>query len=163
MLTHESTEIRSAAIAALTKISPDAATAVPPLIRSLEDSDWAIRRDASLALGSFGSEARAAVPILFRMLDSEEDTDSARGALRAIDDADQEAVPILIEGLKSDDRRLRYYAVSLLRKVGPPAQDALPALRQILEDDDSGRMQDFVRRAIETIEGRGEDSDDDDS
>jgi HEAT repeat protein len=127
------------------------------LVAALDDSEWSVRRDAAVALGRFGSEARAAVPKLFRMLDREEDQDAARGALREIDDADADAVPVLIEGLESEDRRRRYYAVSLLRKIGPPAKQALPALERIAEDDRSGRMRDFVQRAIDSIRGESND------
>ena len=90
------------------------------------------------------------------MLDSEEDQDAARGALRAIDDAGPEAIPVLLEGVKSDDRRRRYYAISLLRKIGPPAKEALPALKEILKKNDDRRMRDFVKRAIEGIESSDE-------
>ncbi len=53
---------------------------------------------------------------------------------------------------------VKYYAVSLLRKIGPPAKDALPILKKILEESDSGRMTDFLKQAIASIEG---DEDDD--
>ena len=77
-------------------------------------------------LGELGSQAKSAVPVLFKMLDSEQDQDAARGALRSMDDAGPEAVDVLIEGLESDDRRRRYYAMFLLGKIGPAAKDAVP-------------------------------------
>jgi len=158
LLTHESAALRSAAITALTSISSDPSVVVPQLVKVLGDDQWEVRRDASVALGKIGPDAKSAVPVLFRMLDSEDDRDAARGALRAIDDADVDAVPVLLEGLESEDRRRRYYAVSLLRKIGPPAKDALPALKKILEESDSGRMTDFLKTAIESIEGDSEDA-----
>jgi HEAT repeat protein len=158
LLTHESAALRSAAIAALTSISSDPSVVVPHLVKVLGDDQWEVRRDASVALGKIGPDAKSAVPVLFRMLDSEDDRDAARGALRAIDDADVDAVPVLLEGLESEDRRRRYYAVSLLRKIGPPAKDALPALKKILEESDSGRMTDFLKTAIESIEGNSDDT-----
>ena len=67
-----------------------------------------------------------------------------------------EAVPILIEGLKSTDRRRQFYAIFLLGKVGAEASTALPVLRQLREDSDSVRAKDAFTRAIKQIEAKAE-------
>jgi len=90
------------------------------------------------------------------MLSSSDDVDSARAALRAIDDAGPDAVPILMEGLQSEDRRLRFYAMFLIGKVGPGAKDALPILNRFLEETDSSRFRESIQQAIDRIEGKNE-------
>jgi HEAT repeat protein len=122
------------------------------LISALDDSDWTVRGVAATELGEIGAEAKRAVPKLFQMLASEDDSESARGALRAIDGAGPEAVPVLIEGLKSTDRRRQFYAIFLLGKVGPEASTALPVLKKLREDSDSVRAKDAFTRAIKQIE-----------
>ena len=120
---HSTTAVRAAAVACLAKIEPDKSKSVPLLTDALHDEDWTVRRDAAV-LGDMGSVAKEAVPVLFKMLASEEDVDAARGALRGIDDAGPNAVPVLMEGLESEDRRLRFYAMFLIGKVGPDAKEA---------------------------------------
>ena len=152
LLDHERVDIRSAAVACLAKIEPNASKSVPLLIAALNDEEWTVRRDAAEALGAMGGQAKAAVPVLFRMLSSEDDEDAARGALRSIDDADADAVPVLIEGLESEDRRRRFYATFLLGKVGPDAKEALPILRRLRDETESTRYRDSIQKTIDAIE-----------
>ncbi|MGI9471382.1 MAG: HEAT repeat domain-containing protein, partial [Rubripirellula sp.] len=151
LLEHPDAGMRSAALKCLAAVDGEAAT--PILIELLSDRDWTVRRDSAESLGKIGSKAKAAVPTLFRMLTSEDDRDAARGALRAIDDAGPEAVPVLVGALESDDRRQRYYAMFLLGKVGPAAKDALPAIRRLLEETDSDRFRGSIQQTIDRIEG----------
>jgi HEAT repeat protein len=152
LLEHPRVDLRAAAVTCLAKIQPDASKSVPLLTAALEDEDWTVRRDAAGALGALGSQAKSAVPILFQMLDREIDQDAARGALRSIDDAGPEAVPVLIAGLESGDRRRRYYAMFLLGKVGGAAKEALPILKRMRDEADSDRSRSSIDRTIEQIE-----------
>jgi len=52
-----------------------------------------------------------------------------RSALREIDEAGPEVSPTLKKALKVDDRRIRFYAVRLLGKVGPAAKEVASAVR----------------------------------
>jgi HEAT repeat protein len=90
------------------------------------------------------------------MLSSEEDSDAARGALRSIDGAGPEAVPTLLEGLESEDRRRRYYAMYLLGKVGPAAKAALPILKRMRDETESRRYRESYQRTIDQIEAGSE-------
>ena len=140
----------------MAEIESDRENLVSVLINALDDSDWTVRGVAATQLGEIGADAKRAVPRLFKLLASEDDTDAARGALRAIDGAGPEAVPILIEGLKSTDRRRQFYAIFLLGKVGAEASTALPVLRKLREDSDSARAKDAFTRAIKQIEEASE-------
>ncbi len=72
--------------------------------------------------------------------------------MQEIDAAPTEAVPMLIDIIQDDNsgRRSRYYAFYLLRKIGPPAREALPVLRK-LRDNADGRSRESIQRAIDEI------------
>jgi HEAT repeat protein len=86
------------------------------------------------------------------LLGSEQDSEAARSALRDIDRAELDALPVLIAALDSEDRRARFYAAFFLRKLGPAAKEALPSLRRYADDENS-RFRESVQEAIESIEG----------
>ncbi|MAI35596.1 MAG: hypothetical protein CMM07_28495 [Rhodopirellula sp.] len=148
--------VRSAALKCIAKVESDREKMISVFIKALEDSDWTVRGVAANELGEIGTDAKRAVPKLFQMLASQDDTDAARGALRGIDSAGPEAVPILIEGLKSTDRRRQFYAIFLLGKVGAEASTALPVLKQLRDDSESVRAKDAFTRAIKQIEAEME-------
>ena len=60
--------------------------------------------------------------------------------------------PILIKSLKSDDSRLRFYAVFYLGKLGPEARDALPELNKLVNDE-SSRFRRFLEKTVGDIKG----------
>lgn len=130
---HEKAEVRIAALNALAGIVKDPPLLVGHLTNALEDKEWEVRRIAGVALGKLGPEAKSSVSKLFRLLSSNEDRDFASGALKEINTAPVEAIPLLIENLGSEERRTAFYAVTLLGKIGPPASEALPKLEEMLE------------------------------
>ena len=92
------------------------------------------------------------------ILASEEDRDYASSALKEINTAPIEAIPLLMEKLDSEERRTAFYAVSLLGKIGPPAVEALPKLEAMLEKPggNAGRSdfrKKFLVEAIAAIKG----------
>lgn len=143
---------RAQAVEALVRIESNLDALIPTLIETLDDADWTVRKQATVALGSLEAKAIAAVPRLFQLLASEEDVDAAREALKKIDTADEQAIPVLIEGLESPDRRVQFYAVFLLGKIGPAAKDALPELKK-LGRDSSPRFREMLSATIKKIEG----------
>ena len=60
---------------------------------------------------------------------------------------------MLVEILQDpkSDRRQRYYAIHLLRKVGPASKSVLPVLRE-MRDQSDGRLREFLDRAIGEID-----------
>ncbi|MEW4488881.1 HEAT repeat domain-containing protein [Thalassoglobus sp. JC818] len=152
LLDRNNEDLRASAVRCLASIEPDRSRTIPVFIEALRDESWLVRRDSSEALGEMGPDAKAAVPVLFAMLDSDEDENMARDALRAIDAAGPESVALLIEGLDSENYRKRYYALFLLGKAGPDAREALPKLRQLLEETESRRYRDSIERAIDAID-----------
>lgn len=151
LLSHPRGELRAAALSCLAKIEADAERSVPLLKNALGDEEWAVRRDAAAALGQLGDKAQGAVPVLFALLSEPDDTNFAKDALRSINVAGPDAVPVLIEGLKSTDRRQQFYALYLIGRVQPKAKDAIPVLRELAESSDSDRLRGMVQRAIDEI------------
>ena len=146
--------VRAQAVKCYASVETDKTKLTDALIQTLADSDWTVREKAAAELGKLGSAARKAVPTLFGMLASEDDSEAARSALREIDDAGPEAIPVLIEGLQSSDRRRQFYAIFLLGKIGPKASEALPVLRKLRDESDSNRGKEAFSRAIKQIEDK---------
>ncbi len=159
---HERADVRAAAVSALAEIDKDPQQLTGRLTEALDDKEWEVRRIAGVALGKLGAEAKNAVPKLFQLLSNEEDTDFASGALREINTAPVEAIPLLLAKIESEERRVGFYAVSLLGKIGPPAAEALPKLEAMLANPNSGGGREagrsdfrrkFLRDAIASIKG----------
>jgi HEAT repeat protein len=149
-----SPEMRAAAIRTLARLAADDPQRLQELTAALDDPDWSVRRQVAQQLGDMGDRAQAAVPRLLElMIRSPQDSDDVAATLRRIDAAPAEAVPMLVEILQNRDadRRQRYYALYLLRKVGPAAKSSLPLLRE-LRDEAEGRIRESLDRAIEAIE-----------
>jgi HEAT repeat protein len=151
-------DVRVAVVKCLRKITRDKDRVLPVLIQALEDQEWGVRRQAAEELGNMEEDAAPAVPALLRMLRKDDESDVARSALREINTAGDDAIPILLEILQDEKagRRSRYYALFLLRKMGPRAQVALPILEKQREAAD-GRQREYLDRAIKEIKGEEED------
>ena len=150
-LSHESPEVRSAAVTCLAGIALRPQQAIQAIMPLLKDGDWIVRRNAAQSLGEYGPAAKSAVASLFLMLQNEVDEEAARGALRSIDDAGPEALDVLLSGLDSEDRRIRFYAMFLIGKIGPDAKPAIPKLEAMLGQTDSGRFRETIQQAIDRI------------
>ena len=157
LLAHERASVRVAAVDALAAVQPDNLALAGRLTEVLSDSEWEVRRVAAQALGEIGPEAKLATPKLFSMLKNEEDSDFASGALREIDAAPVEAMPLFLENLSSEDRRTAFYSITLLGKIGPAAKEALPLLEKMMEENSEDRRSEFrtrfLREAIARIKG----------
>ena len=150
---HEKAEIRVAALGALGAIEKNHEQLTGRLTEALDDQEWEVRRAAGVALGKIGPDAKNSVPKLFKLLDKDEDREFASSALKEINSAPIEAIPLLIEKLDSEERRTAFYAVSLLGKIGPAAAEALPKLEAMLEkpNTDGGRSEFRKKSLNETI------------
>jgi len=158
ILSHEKAEVRVAALNAFVAIEKTPELLAGRLTDALDDKEWEVRRSAGVALGKLGPNAKNAVPKLFRLLSMDEDRDFASSALKEINTAPVEAIPLLMEKLESQERRTAFYAVSLLGKIGPPAAEALPKLEAMLAmpSGDPGRSESrkkFLVEAIAAIKG----------
>jgi HEAT repeat protein len=113
--------------AALGKLGPDAAPAVPILISIVANPEnWTTDILCTVeSLGLIGPAAKDAVPVLIK------------------------------EGLDDEDAILRQLTAEALGRIGPAAKDALPQLRQLAEADLDEDVQTAARAAVEKIEAKG--------
>ena len=135
------------------KIEDEAEKLLPTLTKAIEDSEQKVRQQAAYELGEMEEDAAPAIPALLKMLRNDDESDAARQAIREINTAGDEALPLLMDILKDDStgRRSRYYALYLLRKMGSRAKETLPELRKLREEA-SGRYREYYDRAIREIE-----------
>ncbi len=106
-------------------LGPDAADAVPDLVRLLNDREPGIRVIAAEVLGSIGRAARPAVPKLKEMLNEVKLEMRLRAA--------PSAVPKLAEMLKEDKLEMRLVVVAdALSRIDTDVSEALAALRDTL-------------------------------
>src|SRR6186997_1310140 len=61
-------DAKVAALAEISKLGPDGASAVPKITACLKDEDATVRRTAAFVLGTIGPAAKSAVPELKAML-----------------------------------------------------------------------------------------------
>jgi hypothetical protein len=68
-----------------------------------------------------------------------------------LQDGDPEAIPVLVELLTSPERIVRIMAAAGLEQIGSPAQEAIPALSALV-DDEAGDVVFAARQAIRIIQ-----------
>lgn len=109
----------------------DAARSVRPLVRRLKDPSWRVRESAAYALRAIGLRARIPAPALLAATrDEAPRVRFAAAVVLARLAPDPRLTPILIEGLKDENRSSD--ALSALSDLGPEAAAAVPALRKFL-------------------------------
>lgn len=139
------------AVARIGQFGAKAVDAVPDLIECLGDEDLFLRLDAARSLGNIGPPAADALPALRVLLreggDSRKATDAGRAILAIVDNS----IPDLIECLGEEDLSLKTKAAQKLRDIGPPAKDALPALREMQNEVGAWQIKSSATKAIEAI------------
>jgi HEAT repeat protein len=134
----------------------DTESALPAMIRALEDPHRIVRIAAIGPVAELGEKAKLAVPILMKWLDSEDEFSrvSAVGHVLQIDPTKADKLlPILVESLESDDCVIQCQSAWLLGKLGELARCAVPALKRLL-DDESSSVRRVVGDALQEITGR---------
>ena len=150
----EDTVVHNASLS-LAKIG---APAVAALVSALQEADRQLSLTIVDILERMGPQAEESVPALIEVLKQENFSfhthplflnrrAEVSDALISIGVA---AVPKLIEVLNDTDKEVVYYAVWVLLNLGAEAQDAVPALCQIL-DDESERIREIVVSALNMI------------
>ncbi|MDY3554171.1 HEAT repeat domain-containing protein [Gemmata sp. JC717] len=129
----DTAEQRAPAAEALKAFGPDAAPALPTFIEMLADRSPAYRSQVLVIVAAIGPAAKAARPAVLNALRSKPAFDFghdrfALNALLAISPEPKDVVSALAPLL--EDQRLGGGVYEQLCAIGPPAKDALPALRR---------------------------------
>lgn len=141
---------------ALGAIGPEAAEALPAVIKTLADPAHPVRCAASVALGKIGAAAKVAVPVLEQNL---RDADpylqlASAWALAHLDPGSpglaERCLGPLRWGLKSSDAQIRREGAQALGRLGPPARSAVADLALLASDPDEG-VRKAATNAIEAI------------
>jgi HEAT repeat protein len=127
------------AAVALGEMGPQAAPAVPALIRALRSEDRKIWRPSADALGRIGPGAAdagpalvEAIPQLMMMgLSSVPELSSCADLLVSLG---PETLPALIQGLQHENPGVRFCVACALARLGPEAKKAIPALIAALQE-----------------------------
>ncbi len=148
LLKDKSAKVRAHALLALGQIGAAAKDSVPAMAASLKDPDENVRRTALLAIRAIHPGPKVMVPILGKLL---EDADPAiQGRIcNAIAEAGAEAVPGLIEALTNE--KAAFWALIILRDIGPAAKEAVPAITEKLKD----KRPEIRREAVLTLGAMG--------
>ncbi|MYX16517.1 PBS lyase [Streptomyces sp. SID8374] len=138
-----------------------AGEATPEVLRVLRGApeyrgEW-LRTAALRALGSFGPAAREAVPELRAMLRRPGTATEAAEALWAVAGDRDAVLPVLVEGLGSDQVHDRRAAAAALGALGPQAAVVAPRLRGLLAHDELWLRVDAAI-ALREVTGRPEES-----
>jgi HEAT repeat protein len=131
LLKDKSAKVRAHAALALGAIGPAAKAAVPDLAGLLKDPDETVRRSVVRALRSIRPGPQVMIPLCAKLLE-DPDLSIRTRILNTIAESGVEAVPGLIAALKDD--KVAYWALIILRDIGPAAKDAIPAILEKLSD-----------------------------
>ena len=105
----------------------------------LEEQDPAKRYAAIRAVGEIGPEAKEAIPALIQTIRETRNRNKRFlvASVHALLGMGREVVPHMITLLKDDDWEIRRGAAWMLGKLGPEAEDAVPALTEALRDSNA--------------------------
>ena len=131
---------RHLVIEALGAIGPASGEAIPDAIEVLRDRSAANWKSAARALANMGPAARQAVPFLTEVVRAREEAGqrvAAAQALWRLDPSSKDLVPTLCDVIKhgKENSAACEEAAELLEQMGAAAEAALPALKEIQEDD----------------------------
>jgi HEAT repeat protein len=149
LLKDESPKVRAHAALALGAMGSKANDSVTALAELLKDPDDTVRRSAVRAIQAIHPGPAVMIPICTKLLEDPDPAIRTR-ILTAIAERGGEAVPPLIEALKDD--RAAYWALLILRDIGPEAKDAIPAIAGKLQD----KKPEIRREAALTLGAMGE-------
>jgi HEAT repeat protein len=143
------TEVRSAALKDLSRLSESSATYLPEFSHALEDAHDDVREAAADAIARLGPAAEGGLPALIAASRKAEYRNGGafiRALLSVSAEHRESVVPLLIEALHDTGNSYggRRVAAMVLGDIGPPARSALPALTKASQDGP-----DWFRKAIE--------------
>jgi HEAT repeat protein len=137
-LTDEDEGVRAEAVRAMLQAGPQPATEVGALVDSLHSDLDLVRFHAAVALEDLGPASRPAVPDLVHTSLWDDDPAVRVGAAMAIWKIDAErkgpvVIDVLMKALDDPNEMICWMAADSLGQIGVAAQQAIPALRRVLQ------------------------------
>lgn len=135
-------DVASTAISSIVRFGPDAAPAVPVLVKLLKDSKHPHRSSICEALGEIGLKPELCLPALAPAIDDKDNGGVRSSAMRAIarliakNDLDAKPwIPQFLARLPKEESYNRDSVVNALKELGPKAAPATPQLVALLTDE----------------------------
>jgi HEAT repeat protein len=150
----DNSHVRVTVVSALGEMGRQAKQVIPPLIETLNDKDEVVRRQACLAIKRIGPDANAAIPALMERLKDKDDNVrwAAAEALATVGQNDKKTIRVLIQAFQQkEDHKMRVFAALALGSIGMAAEDAIPAFKDGLKDDDPA-IRKLSAEALEKIQ-----------
>ncbi|QEH37033.1 putative lyase [Aquisphaera giovannonii] len=135
---------------ALGEIGEPARSAVPSLIRTMDDPNPVVREAAAEALGKLAPFNVAAPTALTRALHDRFDPRRLEAAVTALAGAGSAGIAVLVGELRSDDPETCVLAANALLQATDEAATVLPALR-IAADSEDFALREAADRAIKQL------------
>jgi HEAT repeat protein len=134
----EPMDVRLQAVKCVSKLGPNAKSALPMLTQQIKEGDQNLRLTAFTAMIAIGPEEKD-VPILVESLKSAdpEFRRLAGEALAKMGPQAKPAIPALLANLKGKDKALRLVAMRALQAIGPDAKEAVPLLTEVMQESDT--------------------------
>jgi HEAT repeat protein len=136
-LKHEDARIRREAAEDIGLFGPEAAAAVPALLKlSKQDADPVIRVETAKAVASIDQQNEAATSMLVEALKHKSGKVRKRAAecLGDLGPGAKSAIVALVQAITDSDPTVSWAAIDALGQFGPDAESAVPALVEALED-----------------------------
>jgi HEAT repeat protein len=121
------------------------------LLETLRDKDKDVRNAAALSLGDLARSAKSTRPqIVMALAEAFKDRDVSTSAGQAMERFGKDAVPGLLDALRTADERGRVDAARILGQIGPEAKEAVAELAEVLKAKD-GRLRGTAAEALGRI------------
>jgi HEAT repeat protein len=169
VLRDEQGNVREIVLAVLAQLGPRAKPAVPALNQVLHDRTHPRPPQLYLALGAIGPDAREVIPALTEAIEDPDPATSASAAfaLWRISGQTDRTLPALLRWFDADPYRAQDYLKQYLTKIGPAADDAVPALITRMQYKNMtrfiinilGEMGPSARAAVPALREASQDSD----
>ncbi|HEY9757014.1 MAG TPA: HEAT repeat domain-containing protein [Oculatellaceae cyanobacterium] len=128
---------------------PDAsATAMPALLKAVNDGYNQVSAAACQALGNYGEKCEGSVPVLESLIKNKPNTTEACNAMRALGRMKSVAVPAMptiVSCLKTGEPQIQTAALNAVESLGPLAAPAVTSLVALLSSQDIGVRYSVIR------------------
>lgn len=134
LMSAEDIELAQAAAQAVGMVGPDAAAAVPILMRRAQSRQEHLRREAVRALGRIGPSARGAQPLLCDLMLDDDSPGVRDAAMTSLGQTGPAAWEFIEPLLAAEDVEIRERAVQVVSSWRSTAKIIRPALEPLLDD-----------------------------